>query len=62
MPQSKKFIITQDKSVSDVLIAHGFTLLSNMCGTYTFINSTPEKFDFNSIDSTKVHFTNKINI
>ena len=61
MPQ-KKFIVTQDKSVSDVLIAHGFTLLSNMCGTYTFVNSTPEKFDFNSIDSTKVHFTNKINI
>ena len=61
MPQ-KKFIVTQDKSVSDVLIAHGFTLLSNMCGTYTFVNSTPEKFDFSSIDSTKVHFTNKINI
>lgn len=61
MPQ-KKFIITQDQSVSNVLIAHGFHLLSNVCGTYTFINSVPEKFNFSSIDSTKVHFTNKLNI
>ena len=61
MPQ-KKFIITQDASVSNTLIAHGFRLLSNAGGTYTFINSVPEKFNFSSIDSTKVHFTNKLNI
>lgn len=61
MPQ-KKFIITQDESVSNVLLAHGFHLLSNVGGTYTFINSVPEKFNFSSIDSTKVHFTNKLNI
>ena len=62
MSQQEKFIITQDKSVSNILIAHGFTLLSNVCGTYTFINNTPEKFNFDSIDTTKVHFTNKLNI
>ena len=62
MSQQEKFIITQDKSVSNILIAHGFTLLSNVCGTYTFINITPEKFKFDSIDTTKVHFTNKLNI
>lgn len=62
MSQQEKFIITQDKSVSNILIAHGFTLLSNVCGTYTFINITPEKFNFDSIDITKVHFTNKLNI
>ena len=62
MSQQEKFIITQDKSVSNILIAHGFTLLSNVCGTYTFINITPEKFNFDSIDVTKVHFTNKLNI
>ena len=62
MSQQEKFIITQDKSVSNILIAHGFTLLSNVCGTYTFVNITPEKFNFDSIDATKVHFTNKLNI
>ena len=62
MSQQEKFIITQDKSVSNILIAHGFTLLSNVCGTYTFINITPEKFNFDSIDATKIYFTNKLNI
>ena len=61
MPQ-KKFIITQDKTVSNILIAHGFRLLSNVCGTYTFMNNTPEKFNFDSVDTTKLHFTNKLTI
>ena len=61
MPQ-KKFIITQDESVSNVLLAHGFRLLSNVSGTYTFINEAPERFSFDSIDTTKLHFTNKLNI
>lgn len=61
MPQ-KNFIVTQDKSVSNVLIAHGFHLLSNVCGTYTFVNETKEKFNFDSIDTAKVRFTNKLNI
>ena len=61
MPQ-KKFIITQDKSVSNLLIAHGFHLLSNVGGTYTFVNKVPEKFSFDSVDATKLYFTNKLNI
>lgn len=61
MPQ-KKFIITQDKSVSNLLIAHGFRLLSNISGTYTFVNNTPEKFSFDTIDATKLHFTNNLHI
>ena len=61
MPQ-KKFIITQDQSMSNILIAHGFRLLSNICGTYTFINDTVEKFDFSSVDTAKLYFTNKLNI
>ena len=61
MPQ-KKFIVTQDKSVSNLLIAHGFRLLSNISGTYTFVNETPEKFNFDSIDNTKLHFTNILHI
>ena len=62
MPQDKNFIVTQDKTVSNILIAHGFRLLSNVSGTYTFINQAPEKFDFSSIDTKKLHFTNKISI
>ena len=62
MSQQKKFIITQDESVSNILIAHGFRMMSNISGTYTFINEVPEKFSFDSIDSTKIYFTNKISI
>lgn len=60
MPQSKKFIITKDKSMSDALIAHGFLLLSNNCGTYTFVNEQKENFNFSSIDHTKIYFTDKL--
>ena len=41
MPQ-KKFIITQDESVSNILLAHGFHLVSHIGNTYTFMNETPE--------------------
>ena len=61
MPQ-KKFIITQDESVSNILLAHGFRLVSNVCGTYTFMNETQEKFNFASIYNTKLHFTNILHI
>ena len=62
MDYSKRFIVTQNESVANKLIAYGFNLLSNVCGTYTFVNYTPEKFNFSSIDITKLHFTNKISI
>ena len=62
MPQSKKFIITKDKSMSDKLVAHGFLLLSNNSGVYTFINRMPEKFSFNELDVKKLHFTNKLHL
>lgn len=61
MPQ-KKFIITQDESVSNVLLAHGFHLASHIGNTYTFMNETQEKFNFASIDTTKLHFTNILHI
>ena len=61
MPQ-KKFIITQDTSVSNVLLAHGFHLVSHIGNMYTFVNETSEKFNFSSIDTTKLHFTNILHI
>lgn len=61
MPQ-KKFIITQDESVSNLLLAHGFRLVSHIGNIYTFVNETPEKFNFDSVDTTKLHFTNILHI
>ena len=60
MPQSKKFIITKDESVRNILIANGFHLLSNVCGTYTFANIDNVKFNFNQIDIKKLVFTDKL--
>ena len=60
MSQSKKFIITQDKSTSDQLIACGFLLLSNNCGTYTFVNESQKNFNFDHFDMIKIHFTDKL--
>ena len=60
MPQSKKFIMTQDKSTCDKLIASGFCLLSNTCGTYTFANTGNTNFNFEEIDIKKLVYTNKL--
>jgi hypothetical protein len=60
MPQSKKFIMTQDKSVCDKLIASGFCLLSDVCGTYTFANTSNVNFNFEEIDIKKLVYTNKL--
>lgn len=60
MPQLKKFIMTQDKTMSDELIARGFLLLSNNCGIYTFLNVPKENFSFSNFDMTKIHFTNRL--
>ena len=46
MPQFKKFIMTQDKSVCDTLVANGFCLLSDNCGTYTLANTGNINFNF----------------
>lgn len=61
MPQ-KKFIITQDQSVGNLLLANGFYLVSNVSGVYTFLNKIPEKFNFDSVDNTKIHYTNILHI
>ena len=60
MPQSKKFIMTQDKSVCDKLVASGFCLLSNNCGTYTLVNAGNVNFNFEEIDIKKLVYTDKL--
>lgn len=61
MSQSKKFIITSDKSVSDMLIAHGFILLSQIGGTYTFKNDQG-KLNFANIEKGKICYSNILSL
>ena len=58
--KSKKFIVVQSESVANLLIAHGFILLSNVCGTYTFINNNKDNFNFANMDATVIKFTDKL--
>lgn len=55
-----KFIIVQDQDVANKLIASGFSLVSNMNGTYTFINAVPKHFCFENIDVKKLAYTNML--
>ena len=60
MPQSKKFIITQDKSVCDKLVANGFCLLSDICDTYTLANTGNINLNFDEIDIKKLVYTDRL--
>ncbi len=55
-----KFIIVQDTVTANQLIASGFSLVSNMNGTYTFMNMTPKHFSFENIDVKKLVYTNTL--
>lgn len=58
---NKKFIITTDKSVADKLSAAGFVLVSEIGGTYTFMNNQTN-FNFADIGKGKIHHTNILNL
>ena len=55
-----KFIIVQDKDIANHLIVNGFNLVSNMNGTYTFMNIIPKHFSFENIDVKKLVYTNML--
>lgn len=55
-----KFIIVQDKDTAAQMIASGFNLVSDMNGTYTFMNVIPKHFNFNNIDVKKLAYTNTL--
>ena len=57
MSQDKKFIITQDKQTSELLLSYGFQLVSNIGHTYTFLNDTPKNFNFANFDKSKITYT-----
>lgn len=58
----KKFIITNDESMANKMLANQFKLVSAISGVYTFINKLPEKFSFNEFDVKKLHFTNNLHL
>lgn len=55
-----KFIIVQDEMTADKLITSGFNLVSNMNGTYTFMNIIPKHFSFENIDIKKLVYTDRL--
>lgn len=57
---NEKFIIVQDDNTAKHMIANGFHLVSNMNGTYTFMNMVPTYFNFNNIDVKKLVYTNML--
>jgi hypothetical protein len=54
----KKFIIVQDESTVNKLIASGFQIVTQVNGTYTFMNIVPQHFNFAEIDIAKLAYTN----
>lgn len=55
-----KFIIVRDQDVASQLVASGFNLVSNINGTYTFMNILPKHFNFDQIDVKKLVYTNML--
>ena len=59
---SKKFIIVQDESTANKLISSGFQLVTQVNGTYTFMNQVPQHFNFDEVDKSKLAYTDILSI
>ena len=59
---NKKFIVTQDSEIANRLIASNFQLVSQINGTYTFINKVPQHFNFSEVDAKKIAYTNLLSV
>jgi hypothetical protein len=60
--KNKKFIKTTDTETATKLIAFGFRLVSNIGSVYTFLNETPQNITFESVDTTKIVYDNKLSL
>jgi hypothetical protein len=58
----KKFIKTTDAETANKLVALGFNLISHIGSVYTFLNETPQKLTFDSVDQTKIVYDNKLSL
>ena len=59
---NKNFIKTTDEETAHKLITCGFQLISHIGNLYTFLNSTPTNFSFESVDSKKIVYDNKLSL
>jgi hypothetical protein len=57
---NEKFIIVQDVDTANQLISSGFKLVSNINGTYIFMNIAPKHFNFENIDVKKLVYTSML--
>lgn len=58
----KKFIKTTDKVTADKLIACGFQLIAHVGSMYTFLNETPQNFNFDAVDKKKIVYDNMLSL
>ena len=59
---NKKFIIVQDETTANKLVASGFQIVSKINNTYTFMNQVPRHFNFDEIDKSKLAYTNILSL
>ena len=59
---NKKFIIVQDETTANKLVASGFQIVSKINNTYTFINQVPQHLNFDEVDKSKLAYTNILSI
>ena len=59
---NQKFIIVQDEATAKQLVTNGFQLVSQISGTYTFMNIIPQHFNFSEVDIKKLVYTNTLAI
>ena len=59
---NKKFIIVQDETTANKLVAGGFQIVSKINNTYTFMNQVPQHFSFDEVDKSKLAYTNILSI
>lgn len=58
----KNFIKTTDAETANKLIALGFKMISHIGNIYTFLNETPQKLNFDSVDKTKMVYDDKLSL
>lgn len=56
------FIKTTDVETANQLIAFGFTLVSQIGNVYTFLNEVSQNMTFESVDTTKIVYDNKLSL
>lgn len=58
--KNTKFIIVKDENVANKMMSCGFTMISKTNDMYTFMNITPQNFNFDEIDIKKLVYTDRL--